>query len=400
MPEKIRTLKRDISADSLAVCFYFLCMPFTIVSTPLGSLLRLVTVPVIAVLFCKLFVGSRKMLCFNGVHLLYSLYIVYTLLSLFIYRGEEATSHIQMMLLACVTMLLMTVRVYNRREQHLIEDVWIIVGIICTVLCLTSKTVLNTIENRTVISIFGYAEDPNQFCAYFIMPIVVCVKRISEKSRFYPLYAANLVLIFYAILKTGSRGGLIGAAGALLACVFLGRGSASSKIKLALSLAVCAVLVVTVVFPRLPEDVQERYSAQDVIETRGTGRFDIWVCLVEYTTENYERMICGSGLLSTYEILEDKFATARVAHNQFVQVFSDQGIIGLTLYLAFCAVCVLRNIRKEPYYSSAFIAMMAMSMSLTMYTFKPYTNIIIMSAMIFEGGTGKNSAGKEQESID
>ena len=71
------------------------------------------------------------------------------------------------------------------------------------------------------------------------------------------------------------------------------------------------------------------------------------------------------------------------AHNQFLQILTDQGAIGLMMFFALICVCFFRNWRKEPYYACAFIAVMAFSMSLTLYVFKPYINIIIMCAMNF-----------------
>lgn len=380
---------RGISIDCYAVCLYFMCLPFTVVTTPFGSLLKLITFPVVSVLGYKLFIGKKLDLRLNGVHLMYSVYMVYTLVGLFILRQEITMVMTKDMMLAYLVMMLMSVRVYNEKERNIIESSWVMVGVVCTFLCLTSQEVANEFENRTIVYVLGFPEDPNQFCAYFIMPVMVCMKRIVEKRKTLPFYVVLLVLIMYAVLRTGSRGGFIGIILGIFVCIMLAVKSAKGKIAITSVAIVAAIFVVTVIFPLLPEDVQMRYNVQSVIDDSGAGRFDVWAYLFNYTTENPTRMIRGSGLLSTYPILENANVVDHVgaAHNQFVQVFCDQGLLGIFIYLGFIAVCFLRNWRKEPYYACAFVAVMAFSMSLTLYVFKPYMNIIIMCAMNFAGNS-------------
>ena len=376
---------KGISLDCYAVCLYFLSLPFTVVTTPFGSLLKLITFPVVGVLLCKLFIGKKMELRFNAVHLMYSLYMAYTLVGLFLLRQDITIVMTKDMMLAYFVMMLISIRVYNEKERNIMESSWIVVGVVCTVLCLTSQEVANEFENRTIVYVLGFPEDPNQFCAYFIMPVMVCMKRIVEKRKTLPFYVILLVLIMYAVLRTGSRGGFVGIILGIFICILLAVKSAKGKIAITSIALIGAIFVVTVIFPLLPEDVQMRYNVQSVVEDSGAGRFDVWQYLFNYTTENPTRIIRGSGLLSTYPILESANVVDHVgaAHNQFVQVFCDQGILGIFIYLAFVAVCFLRNWRKEPYYACAFVAVMAFSMSLTLYVFKPYMNIIIMCAMSF-----------------
>ena len=384
--KKIKAFFSGISIDCIVTCIYFLCTPFTIVSTPFGSLLKIITMPVAAVLAYKTFFGERKPIMFNSVHFFYSLYIIYTVCGLFFLITEINIVQIKDMILTFAVIMLISMRVYNEKEQELIEHSWVLVGLVCAYLCISSTQVANEFENRTVVSIFGFKEDPNQFCAYFILPAVICVKRILQKRRFYFVYIAMIIVMLYAVLKTGSRGGLIGIVAGIAFCVFLGAKSFKAKISFVFVSIICAFLVVTVIFPLLPQDVQSRYSVQSIVEDKGTGRFEIWKYLIEYTAEKPSRIIHGSGLLSTYPILEKANIVdfVGVAHNQFVQVFTDQGIIGLMLFIALIFVCIFRNTKNEPYYACAFISVMALSVSLSFYVFKPYINIIIMCAMNFE----------------
>ncbi len=395
----LKSFFSHISIDCLAACMYFLCMPFTIVSTPFGSVLKLLTVPVVAVLGAKLFLGETKSIRLNTVHLLYGAYIIFTFFQLLYFRDERAVQSTGEMLQTFLVFLLISMRIYNRYEQELMETCWIIVGFICILLCLYSD---DTLDGRTVIVIFGSYEDPNQFSAYFTLPVMICLKRIIERRKLLPLYVAEIILIIYSILTMGSRGGLIGIVVGIAFFMIIGARGVKAKVGIIIVGILCTVLVVTVVFPLLPQNIQERFTVENVIESRGTGRFDIWEFCIDYTTESPSRIILGSGLLSTYSIFpEHREVDNFVAHNQVIQSFFDQGVIGLSLYLAYIMACIFRNIKKNPYYSSAMVSMFAFSMSLTMYVFKPYINVIMMCALNIEGNTesGENALGKELRSV-
>ena len=395
MPE---VTKDKISIECIMASLYFVCLPLTVVSTPFGSVLKLVTFPTLAVLMCSVLMG-RNRLVFNYVHFTYFIYALYTLMQLVIYRSELTNVTSRDMMLGALAFMLISLRVYNKREKELMEWAWIIVGVICIFAVLTSKEVMNEYEDRAVIRIFGYEEDQNQFCAYFIMAVIISMKRIVERRRFMPLYFLLIVLVLYSILKTGSRGGLIGVVLGAASYIMIGIKSVKAKVIICLSAVIVALIVVTVVFPLLPETVQKRYSVEQVEEDGGSGRFEIWECLLDYTFEKPERIIFGSGLLSSYEITANspKKVHVGVAHNTFIQVFSDQGLIGLILFLFCIMACIKRPLRTEKAYTCGFIALMVFAMSLTFYVFKPYLNIMMMCAMSFEGSLPENRLTKQSE---
>ena len=66
--------KEPISMDCLLACLYFVCLPFTIVTTPFGSLLKVVTMPVIAILGIRILMGKSE-LAFNYIQFFYAIYI-------------------------------------------------------------------------------------------------------------------------------------------------------------------------------------------------------------------------------------------------------------------------------------------------------------------------------------
>lgn len=385
--------KEKISIDCLMACLYFVCLPFTVVTTPVGSLLKVVTFPVVLILSLRILMGKSD-LTFNYIHFFYGIYIIYTVGLLVVYSEKITVTTTKDMILGALMLLLITIRVYNNREKELMETAWIVVGVICVFACLTSSEVVSESESRAVIRIFGYEEDQNQFCAYLIMPTLISIKRIIKKDKLFPAYIIFVGLSFYAILKTGSRGGLIGVMAGLAVYIMIGIRSLKIRLGVIAAALLSVFIFYTAVMPMLPDDVRERYSVSAVKEDRGSGRFEIWSFLVDYTMQRPERMIRGSGVFSTYSIMYSAGFKNGVAHNAYIQILNDEGLIGLLLFMTVIILCIIRNIKKEPVYMAGTIALLAFSMSLTFYVFKPYLNIVMMCAMSFEGTLPEDRLGK------
>ena len=160
-------------------------------------------------------------------------------------------------------------------------------------------------------------------------------------------------------------------------------------VKVRIGVAIAAVLAVflfyTAVMPLLPDDVRARYSVEAVKDDGGSGRFEIWSFLADYTFQRPERLIRGSGIFSTYSVMYSAGFQNGVAHNAYIQILNDEGIIGLLLFLAVIFLCIARNYNKDPVYMAGMTALLAFSMSLTFYVFKPYLNIMMMCALSFYG---------------
>ncbi len=376
----------DISIDCVMVCIYLVCLPFTIVLTPFGSVLKVITMPLIAVLMYKLLFGECKKLQLNSVHLSYTLYMLCCVWSLLYRNTPKVMVLTKDMFLAYATVMMMTIRVYNEKEKNMIEAAWLVLDVFCIYLGIFSTEQRVAGLSREFVVIGGYYEDVNQFCTYFLMPLIICLKRIASKSPLTPFYAGLVILSLYAIMRGGSRGGMIAIVIEIVIYIFIGIKDIHKKIVVLIAGVLCAVVVMTVVFPNLPEDVRARYSIESVAADGASGRFDIWAGLIKYTCEKPERIIHGDGVMSTEETIKltHSHDLAKGAHNQFIQVFADQGIIGLIFYLFWMATCFFRNVKKRPEYACAFTGLMGLAFSLSFYSFKPLTNIVIMCALTFE----------------
>lgn len=378
--------KLPLSVPAMCIALYFACEPLTFITTVGGmSVLKLVTFPILAVLFVYLFLGKSD-LRFNVIHLFAILYLLWSTTTLFFYKTESAMTQLKDLYVAYAFLILATVRPINTREERLIDFAWLFVGIVCVWLVLSShETVYG---DRTVIVVNGSYEDPNQFCSYFILPVLTALKLIGKKSKNLPWKIALMVylgVILFGILKTGSRGGLLGIGAAVFAYIFFSTKGIIKKFVVVGLIAIVVVALFTVLLPYMPDGVQERLSVEAVAKDKGSGRFDIWKFLVSYSLNgDLKSLLIGHGLLSTETIMRENYFSNGVAHQQLVQCFFDQGLIGVLIFVPMVGACLIRTIRKNKLAFAALCSIIVFSCSLTFYTFKPMINVLIMCVLSFD----------------
>jgi O-antigen ligase len=151
-----------------------------------------------------------------------------------------------------------------------------------------------------------------------------------------------------ALFLTSSRGGLIALGVALIVAVFLGGRRRGTMMVAALG----AVLVTVFYFATIaPESVRQRVTHPQ----GGTGRVDIWKVGWRMVQHNSLEGV-GAGnfqtssihyLLAPGKLIRDDFIvdTPKVAHNTYLQVLAELGIVGFALFmtiLLFSLACAFK----------------------------------------------------------
>lgn len=388
-------LKEKIRLPMILFCFYILAVPLTIIPMPGGiSLLKVVTIADVAIMIPLLFIGDNE-IRLNSVHLIWMLYMIYSISTMFWLRNESAIDTFRGLTEVTALAMLVSMRVYNSREKRIINNVWLMVGAIMVLLMLFSSNVLEDGDNRETIVLFGSSEDPNQLTGYFILPVAVCLERIveaKESNKLRLFYIFFILVIMYFVLKTGSRGGLI----AILGTVFMYTVISVKGIKNKL-ITIFVVLFIVVVFwvfimPFLPETVLERFNLTRIIEDRASNRFDIWQTLITDLLSNINGFIFGKGFSATAVPLSEAGISNNVAHNHIIQLYYDQGLMGGTIFMAFLLAGFIRTYRTNRIIAVALFGMIILGMGLTMYPYyKPFWNVLTMTALNFAEGEEKDA---------
>jgi len=172
--------KEKIRFDCILAAMYFFIMPLSIVRVFGMSVLKLISFPLGAYFLFTLFIGEKKLKA-NLSHLIVSLYIVYTISSLFLLRYDNAWVNVRGMLETFFVFMLITTRIYNQKEKNFLIYIWIAAGVLSTIMGYFSNADYG--EGRTSLIIWGGTEDPNQFCGYFILPMMMYLQKIIRKNK-------------------------------------------------------------------------------------------------------------------------------------------------------------------------------------------------------------------------
>jgi O-antigen ligase len=197
----------------------------------------------------------------------------------------------------------------------------------------------------------GAGGDPNETAAAMVAGLALATA-LGVAARGKPLVRVACVtagvVCMLVLFLTSSRGGLIALGVALLAAVVLG-GRQRGRM---LAAAGAAVVVTVFYFATIaPADVRERVTHPE----GGTGRVDIWTVGWRMVRDNTIEGV-GAGNFSTSSIhyllqpgalLRDDFIvdTPKVAHNTYLQVLAELGIVGFALFvtiLLFSLVCAFK----------------------------------------------------------
>ena len=360
------------------LAFYFLMLPAGALAIgAAGSLLRVIG-------FALVVVGILQYREENkGRQVLYLfLFVCWLALSL-LWSLDAAISFQRVFSNACFLLLLFVAAAYEYREEELA----------CLKRCLvwsSRLTVPLTVlfagwyEGRLRMS-GAVSEDPNYLCMYFSFGVVSCVERLCGDSRIFAKLAAFAELLIYLclIFATGSRGGVLAVAVMIVCTLFLRTGKKTHTFrrllwKLLTLLAIFAACVLAANF--VLRDLTARYSIAEIITLRGAGRFEIWRdALRTFRDADLFRKLCGFGT-GTAKLVSQLYAFSRntVMHNMFIENLIETGLIGLILYSVY--IFSFWNSAKKSgdvFAAAVMTGMIVMSLSVSIYAFKPYWNIMI-----------------------
>lgn len=378
--EKLKSF--DIGIACLLGCLYFLAVPLTITVNDSGnSMLKLLTLPIGGYLAVSLFF-YRKSIELNLVHLGSFLYLLTIVATLYVDGSSLAVRYVIGYVQTFGLLFLMTLRRYTANEIKAFELAQIgLLGIMIALGFIGADWG----GGRNTLKLFGATCDPNYFVGFYLLPMAVALKKLRE-SRLYALPCAVMFALgAYIVVSSGSRGGLLALIVTVLSFVFFNAKSGKQRLAGIVAAVFGAVLFWTVVLPLLPESVSSRFALQAILESRGTGRVDIWLSMLETISESKWELLLGRGVLAQHEFFLGGQMAKWAAHNQFIQALYNQGIPGLLTFLLMSFGAVFRNIKKRPHIAAAMLGMLALCMTLTINTsIKTFWNLLIYAALSFD----------------
>ena len=179
------------------------------------------------------------------------------------------------------------------------------------------------------IRVYSTLDNPNVLAEYLLLVIPITIATVftakTQSGKIYALCAAGCMCL--AMLLTFSRGGWLGLVfAAAFFLVLMGR----RFIVLGLIAAAAAVIV-------LPESVLGRFTSIGNMSDGSTSyRFSIWMGSLGMLADYW---FCGIGpgtaaFNKVYPLYSYNAATAQHAHNLYLQITCETGVIGLLIFVA------------------------------------------------------------------
>ena len=374
------TQNMKISTHCVLACMYFLLLPTTIAVNSAGnSILKIATIP-IAAYFVITIIFSKKILQLNSVHLLLCIFTFSMLVPLFVKSDDASINTVVGYFLNAALFLCITVVQYNKKELILLENVQVL--LLCVLVGLTLFA-SGKVVDRTTLMIFGQTSDPNYFVGFFVFPLTITLKKIVQ-SKYRILYVILALLSVYCVFLSGSRGGLLAIVVTIIAFAMIYPPKIRTKIFLCLTGFGFVLLAWLVVAPFLPENITERMTLEQVLETGGSGRWDIWKSMLNEIMNSSKELLFGRGFETKHQLFIGGKRYLVVAHNHVIQIIYNNGILGLMTFAVLAIGCLLRCIRKRKTVAIAIIGMMALSVSLSFNpTTRTFWNLIAYAALNF-----------------
>lgn len=286
-------------------------------------------------------------LIFSGRHFrpprvlwLYVLFLAWAFLSVLWALNQEVALERALSFAQLVGFGVVTVEmVRTRRRAYWVTGVLVGSSILSAVLGLlnagatTEATTRMTVQVGQAIDEFGFYVGAGVLCAGLLA--------IYARTQFRNLALAGLVVTIYPLYAVASRQAMVAIALSMLILTLLERGKTRILITfifvLGLLFGSWALLQRTTL---LPWETLEHLTVQNAIASGGGGRSDIWRVALETAVSN---PVLGVGLdnfklaYSRYEALLlpylAKLHGSADAHNIFLQILTELGIVGLALFV-------------------------------------------------------------------
>lgn len=376
----------------LSIIFvYILITPLSMVEIPgIGSAMKALSILIFFVGALLLINENAAFKINNPLVLAWSAYVFYTSLSIFWSTNFESSlqTAIGLIQVFVISIILSKFNIYEE-DIRIIELAWIITSLICLILFFGGAGQQYEYGGRTTIVLSSGGADPNEFCAYFYMTLAFIIVRLfRNKSILINLiYCTYMLIIFYCILSTGSRGGLLSAITAVFVSWVFSTSISFKKIALLIILMVALYLVFIYFFvPNLPQPMLDRFQLSSMIEDKGSDRVVIWETAFNDIFSGTSRLIYGYG---PFGITFMRYTM----HNQFLQALMDGGLIGLILYLIFFIELAKKAYRNGPAFLGGIAGAFTALTTLSAYAFfKPIWIIFLMCLLtISKKGTVENN---------
>ncbi len=334
------------------------------------------------------FISIGRYSIISGTRLVYFLFATYTLLTI-LWAPDVSNAEIIQCIKTVFFVISISYAIFKRCELNWFFSFQILMGIIIAViLCTTSSTMVVqgewlTDTERSILVIGGVQIDPN-YASILMIPAaaysfkVFMQKAYSVKYKFIAMLC--LLAIIYALLRSGSRGGMI----AIFACIlfyYIRSKEKTSRKVLMLAISVSFVIMfIPYLMQLLPDSIANRFTITKIISSSGAERTVLWRVLLENLLSNPLAFLFGHG----YNAALDYLGIA--SHNYFLDVLYNGGVVQFLILLIFYwKLFKTANKNKNAFVQSILFGYILMSCSVSVGNNMFFWAGIVIAILLGEG---------------
>lgn len=233
----------------------------------------------------------------------------------------------------------------------------------------------------------GPIGDPNDL-AFFLLPAIALGLAVRRTGRRTWPWDLAVVLVVVAVLGTLSRGAVAG----LIAMAVLALGARIVRLRTAVGLVVCVAAAVLAVLAVVPGLVTTSLEQKGVVADQNVSeRLDLWAAAAEMTVEH---PVVGMGP-GAFALHHDEYTTSLpedvnhpldVAHNTWLELSSELGVLGLfafaaILVTAFATAWGAWRRRRDPLAAAIAVSLVGASVAATFVTEQYYLPFWLLAAL-------------------
>lgn len=380
--------KQDISLIILYINFIYALIPTTTESNVLYYLPY-----ALSILGIFLLLTSQSKLSFSGYTKWRFLFIAYSLVSLYFITVSYFDTFLYVKRIMLQSIVIFQVLLTHRRV-HMMRILKVFINAVVTVLiymfCIADYSKIFAF--RWGGDIFGYGWNSNtigMMASYSILFLEIIINDCKEnRIKYRPYRILQVVLLLFSLLSGSRKAILILLIGFFALSISFGKDLSSGTKKLFTGgLLVCIALLAIFEIPFLNEIAAQRivhllnYLDTGAIED-GSMR---WRSIMNaYGLELFiKKPVLGSGL-NTFKYYFGKTYTsyATYAHNNYIELLVDGGIIGLVLYYFSYAYVIIKAIRSKCKFNKQVVVIMSL-IAVFDYALVSYENMMIQLFVVF-----------------
>lgn len=228
--------------------------------------------------------------------------------------------------------LIIVIYVFDKEEISTIKRSIILSGVIASALIIVYYALgLVTVgDGRTTLAFGSNVANPNNLAASLILPFAMQLGRLMMYSKGKHLMdIIFFILIFAAVIITGSRGGLISIFGVLIAMFILVKPTQQEN-KIVFSIASMLIVITYLLLPYLPEELVQRFIPSGDLDGFSTNRITVWQAGLDLWQKN---PLLGYGFNNFYPMMLKSTGLNWAAHNLYLQFLVELGPFGLAFLL-------------------------------------------------------------------